>query len=214
MNKPRTVTLALTGASGMPYGIRLLEMLLRADQHVYLLYSKAARVVAQQELNLTLPSQSRDAESFFNQFFKIPAGQLQVFGREAWFSPVASGTNPADAMIVCPCTMNTLAAIAAGMSQNLIERAADVMLKEQRQLILVPRETPFSTIHLENMLKLSRIGAVIMPANPGFYHHPETLQQVIDFIVARILDHLRIEHQLMPRWGEKNAPLTGYGNCD
>ncbi len=189
-------------------------MLLRADQHVYLLYSKAARVVAQQELNLTLPSQSRDAESFFNQFFKIPAGQLQVFGREAWFSPVASGTNPADAMIVCPCTMNTLAAIAAGMSQNLIERAADVMLKEQRQLILVPRETPFSTIHLENMLKLSRIGAVIMPANPGFYHHPETLQQVIDFIVARILDHLRIEHQLMPRWGEKNAPLTGYGNCD
>jgi flavin prenyltransferase len=214
MNKPRTVTLALTGASGMPYGIRLLEMLLRADQHVYLLYSKAARVVAQQELNLTLPSQSRDAESFFNQFFEIPAGQLQVFGREAWFSPVASGTNPADAMIVCPCTMNTLAAIAAGMSQNLIERAADVMLKEQRQLILVPRETPFSTIHLENMLKLSRIGAVIMPANPGFYHHPETLQQVIDFIVARILDHLRIEHQLMPRWGEKNAPLTGYGNCD
>jgi 4-hydroxy-3-polyprenylbenzoate decarboxylase len=214
MNKPRTVTLALTGASGMPYGIRLLEMLLRADQHVYLLYSKAARVVAQQELDLTLPSQSRDAESFFNQFFEIPAGQLQVFGREAWFSPVASGTNPADAMIVCPCTMNTLAAIAAGMSQNLIERAADVMLKEQRQLILVPRETPFSTIHLENMLKLSRIGAVIMPANPGFYHHPETLQQVIDFIVARILDHLRIEHQLMPRWGEKNAPLTGYGNCD
>jgi len=214
MNKPRTVTLALTGASGMPYGIRLLEMLLRANQHVYLLYSKAARVVAQQELNLTLPSQSRDAESFFNQFFEIPAGQLQVFGREAWFSPVASGTNPADAMIVCPCTMNTLAAIAAGMSQNLIERAADVMLKEQRQLILVPRETPFSTIHLENMLKLSRIGAVIMPANPGFYHHPETLQQVIDFIVARILDHLRIEHQLMPRWGEKDAPSTGYGNCD
>jgi len=198
----------------MPYGIRLLEMLLRANQHVYLLYSKAARIVAQQELNLTLPSQSRDAELFFNQFFEIPAGQLQVFGREAWFSPVASGTNPADAMIVCPCTMNTLAAIAAGMSQSLIERAADVMLKEQRQLILVPRETPFSTIHLENMLKLSRAGVVIMPANPGFYHHPETLQQVIDFIVARILDHLRIEHQLIPRWGEKNAASTGYGNCD
>jgi flavin prenyltransferase len=214
MNKPRTITLALTGASGMPYGIRLLEMLLRANQHVYLLYSKAARVVAQQELNLTLPSNSRDAESFFNQFFEIPAGQLQVFGREAWFSPVASGTNPADAMIVCPCTMNTLAAIAAGMSQNLIERAADVMLKEQRQLILVPRETPFSTIHLENMLKLSRIGAVIMPANPGFYHHPETLQQVIDFIVARILDHLRIEHQLITRWGEKNLASIDDGNCD
>lgn len=214
MNKPKTITLALTGASGMPYGIRLLEMLLRANQHVYLLYSKAARIVAQQELNLSLPSQPRDAESFFNQFFEIPAGQLQVFGREAWFSPVASGTNRADAMVVCPCTMNTLAAIASGMSQNLIERAADVMLKEQRQLILVPRETPFSTIHLENMLKLSRVGVVIMPANPGFYHHPETLQQVIDFIVARVLDHLQIEHQLVSRWGEGNATLTGYSHCD
>lgn len=214
MDKPRTITLAFTGASGMPYGIRLLEMLLRENRHVYLLYSKAAQIVAQQELNLTLPSQPREAESFFNHFFGISAGQLQVFGREAWFSPVASGTNPADAMIVCPCTMGTLAAIAAGMSQNLIERAADVMLKEQRQLILVPRETPFSTIHLENMLKLSRIGVVIMPANPGFYHHPETLQQVIDFIVARILDHLRIEHQLVPRWGDKNTIVSNYGDCD
>ncbi|MDC8444394.1 MAG: UbiX family flavin prenyltransferase [Nitrosomonas sp.] len=214
MDKPKTITLAFTGASGMPYGMRLLEMLLRSKQHVYLLYSKAAQIVAQQELNLMLPSQPRDAESFFNQFFGISAGQLRVFGREAWFSPVASGTNPADAMIVCPCTMGTLAAIAAGMSQNLIERAADVMLKERRQLILVPRETPFSTTHLENMLKLSRTGVVIMPANPGFYHHPETLQQVIDFIVARILDHLRIEHQLMPRWGERNAIPTDYGDCD
>ncbi|MBX3640060.1 MAG: UbiX family flavin prenyltransferase [Nitrosomonas sp.] len=205
MNKPKTITLAFTGASGMSYGMRLLEILLRSNQHVYLLYSKAAQIVAQQELNLTLPSQPKNAELFFNQFFGISEGQLQVFGREAWFSSVASGTNPADAMIVCPCTMGTLAAIAAGMSQDLIERAADVMLKEHRQLILVPRETPFSTIHLENMLKLSKIGAIILPANPGFYHHPQTLQQMIDFIVARILDHLRIEHQLIPRWGASPA---------
>lgn len=205
MNKPKTITLAFTGASGMSYGMRLLEILLHSNQHVYLLYSKAAQIVAQQELNLTLPSQPKNAELFFNQFFGISEGQLQVFGREAWFSSVASGTNPADAMIVCPCTMGTLAAIAAGMSQDLIERAADVMLKEHRQLILVPRETPFSTIHLENMLKLSKIGAIILPANPGFYHHPQTLQQMIDFIVARILDHLRIEHQLIPRWGASPA---------
>lgn len=212
MNKPKTITLAFTGASGMSYGIRLLEILLHSNQHVYLLYSKAAQIVAQQELNLTLPSQPRNAELFFNQFFGISEGQLQVFGREAWFSSVASGTNPADAMIVCPCTMGTLAAIAAGMSQDLIERAADVMLKEHRQLILVPRETPFSTIHLENMLKLSKIGAIILPANPGFYHHPQTLQQMIDFIVARILDHLRIEHQLIPRWGAGASPASADDN--
>ncbi|PTN12573.1 flavin prenyltransferase UbiX [Nitrosomonas aestuarii] len=202
MNKPRTITLAFTGASGMPYGMRLLETLLQHGQHVYLLYSKVAQIVAQQEMGITLPSQPKEAEAFLNQFFNTSTGQLQVFGREAWFSPVASGTNPADAMVVCPCTMGTLAAIAAGMSENLIERAADVMLKEKRQLILVPRESPFSTIHLENMLKLSRCGAIILPANPGFYHHPNTIQDLVDFIVARILDHLKLEQQLMPRWGE------------
>ncbi len=202
MNKPRTITLAFTGASGMPYGMRLLEVLLQHGQHVYLLYSKVAQIVVQQEMNITLPSQPKEAEIFLNQFFNISTGQLQVFGREAWFSPVASGTNPADAMVVCPCTMGALAAIAAGMSENLIERAADVMLKEKRQLILVPRETPFSAIHLENMLKLSRAGAMILPANPGFYHHPNTIQDLIDFIVARILDHLKLEQTLIPRWGE------------
>lgn len=202
MTIPKTITLAFTGASGMPYGVRLLEMLLRNHQQVYLLYSKVAQIVIRQEMNVTLPSQPKDAESFFKQHFQIPDAPLQVFGREDWYSPVASGTNTADAMIICPCTMGTLAAISAGMSQNLIERAADVTLKEHRQLILVPRETPFSTIHLENMLRLSRMGAVILPANPGFYHHPQTLQQLVDFIVARILDHLDIEHQLIPRWGE------------
>ena len=203
MNQPLTITLAYTGASGMPYGIRLLEMLLKSGNRVYLLYSQVAQIVAQQEMNLALPSRAKEVEQLFNQRFNATEGQLRVFGREEWFAPVASGSNPADAMVVCPCTMGTMAAIAAGLSQNLIERAADVMLKENRKLILVPRETPFSVIHLENMLKLARSGAVILPANPGFYHHPETVQEVVDFIVARTLDHLGISHTLMPRWGEE-----------
>lgn len=204
MKNPQTITLALTGASGMPYGIRLLERLLGADKKVYLLYSQVAQIVAQQEMSLALPSRAKEAEVFFNQLYNLTEGQLRVFGREEWFAPVASGSNPADAMVVCPCTMGTLAAIAAGMNQKLIERAADVMLKENRQLILVPREMPFSTIHLENMLKLARCGAVILPANPGFYHHPQTIQDMVDFVVARILDHLGVEHTLIPRWGSES----------
>ncbi len=204
MKTPLTIILAYTGASGMPYGIRLLEMLLASGNRVYLLYSQVAQIVAQQEMQLALPSRAKEVEQLFSRRFNAAAGQLRVFGREEWFAPVASGSNPADAMVVCPCTMGTLAAIAAGLSQNLIERAADVMLKENRKLILVPRETPFSAIHLENMLKLARSGAVILPANPGFYHHPETVQDVVDFVVARILDHLGIAHTLMPRWGEEN----------
>lgn len=204
MNPPQTVTLAYTGASGMPYGIRLLEMLLASGSRVYLLYSQVAQIVAQQEMQLALPSRPKEVEQLFSRRFNAADGQLRVFGREEWFAPVASGSNPADAMVVCPCTMGTLAAIAAGLSQNLIERAADVMLKENRKLILVPRETPFSAIHLENMLKLARSGAVILPANPGFYHHPETVQQVVDFVVARILDHLGVAHTLLPRWGEES----------
>jgi flavin prenyltransferase len=201
-NKPETVTLALTGASGMPYGVRLLECLLRAGVKVYLLYSQAAQIVARQEMDLSLPARAKDATEFFSARFSAAPGQLQAFGREEWFAPVASGSNPADAMVVCPCTMGTLAAIAAGMADNLIERAADVALKEARKLVLVPRETPLSAIHLENMLKLSRAGAIILPANPGFYHHPQTAQDLVDFVVARVLDHLGVEHDLMPRWGE------------
>jgi len=204
MKNLHTITLAFTGASGMPYGIRLLEQLLHSGKQVYLLYSQVAQIVAQQEMNLALPSRARETEAYFNQLYQLPEGQLRVFGREEWFAPVASGSNPSDAMVVCPCTMGTLAAIAAGMSEKLIERAADVMIKENRQLILVPRETPFSTIHLENMLKLSRCGVIILPANPAFYHHPQTIQDLTDFVVARILDHLNIAHTLMPRWGSEH----------
>jgi len=202
LSKPETVTLALTGASGMPYGIRLLECLLKAGVRVSLLYSQAAQIVARQEMDLSLPARAKDTAEFFTARFSAAPGQLRVFGREEWFAPVASGSNPADAMIVCPCTMGTLAAIAAGMADNLIERAADVALKEARKLILVARETPLSAIHLENMLKLSRAGAIILPANPGFYHHPQSAQDLVDFVVARILDHVGVDHNLMPRWGE------------
>jgi 4-hydroxy-3-polyprenylbenzoate decarboxylase len=203
MSAPATVTLALTGASGMPYGVRLLECLLKAGVRVYLLYSQAAQIVAKQEMDLALPGRVREVQDFFAQKFEAAGGQLRVFGREEWFAPVASGSNPADAMAICPCSMGTLAAVACGLADNLIERAADVMLKEQRPLVLVPRETPFSAIHLENMLRLSRAGAVILPANPGFYHHPTRLEDLVDFVVARVLDLLRVEHQLTPRWGDE-----------
>jgi 4-hydroxy-3-polyprenylbenzoate decarboxylase len=196
------VTLALSGASGMAYGLRLLECLLAADIDVNLLVSQAAHLVAKQELGVALPARAGDLENQLADSLNTRDGQLRVYGREDWNAPVASGSNPADAMVVCPCSMGTLAAIANGTSDNLIERAADVMLKEQKKLVLVPREAPFSTLHLENMLKLSRMGAVILPANPGFYHRPQSVEDIIDFIVARILDQLGIEHALMARWGE------------
>lgn len=202
MSPPHSVTLAWTGASGMPYGMRLLQCLLQADISVYLLVSSAAHIVSRQELALSLPSRANELEALLSARYTAQPGQLRVFGREEWFAPVASGSNPADAMVICPCTMGTLAAIAQGMSDNLIERAADVSIKEQRRLILVPRETPYSAIHLENMLKLARLGVVILPPNPGFYHHPQTIEDLVDFIVARILDQLHIPHQLMARWGQ------------
>ena len=209
MNK--TICLALTGASGMPYGLRLLECLLAAGCSVQLLYSQAAQIVARQEMDLELPSRPAEAKAALLARFPAPestAGhrvdpeKLAVFGREEWFAPVASGSNPPDAMVVCPCSMGTLAAIAQGLADNLIERAADVVLKEGRKLILVPRETPFSAIHLENMLRLARAGAVILPPSPGFYHHPQTVADLVDFVVARVLDQLAVPHTLMQRWGE------------
>ena len=190
----------------MPYGIRLLESLLAAGTEVWLLYSQVSQIVARQEMDLTLPSRPNEAAAFFRERFNVKKDQLKVFGREEWFAPAASGSNPAHAMVICPCTMGTLAAVASGLSDNLIERAADVMLKEGRPLILVPRETPLSSIHLENMLRLSRAGATILPANPGFYARPKSVQDIVDFVVARVLDQLNIPHKLMPRWGE-----TGQG---
>lgn len=199
----KTICLAFTGASGMPYGMRLLECLLAAGCRVQLLYSQVAQVVARQEMNLELPARPADTEVLLRERFVNLPGTLAVYGREEWFAPVASGSNPPDAMVICPCTMGTLAAIAQGLASNLIERAADVALKEGRTLVLVPRETPLSIIHLENMLRLARAGVVILPPNPGFYHHPQGIADLVDFVVARVLDQLKVPHALMSRWGER-----------
>jgi 4-hydroxy-3-polyprenylbenzoate decarboxylase len=202
MKPPHTVTLALTGASGMAYGLRLLECLLAADCRVYLLYSRAAQVVAREETDIELASDPGAAQAALCRHYGAKEGALRVFGHEDWFAPVASGSHSAGAMVICPCTMGTLAAVANGLSDNLIERAADVMLKEKRPLLLVPRETPLSAIHLENMARLARLGVVILPACPGFYHRPRTPADLVDFIVARLLDQLGVEHRLLARWGE------------
>jgi len=202
----KTVTLALTGASGMPYAMRLLEMLLAGGHTVYLVYSQAAQFVAAQEMQLALPAKPAEARRQLIEQFHCQPQQLQVFAREDWMAPIASGSGAVDAMVVCPCTMGALAAIANGLSDNLIERAADVMLKEGRKLILVPREAPFSAIHLENMLKLARMGAVILPPNPGFYHQPKTVGDLVDFVVAKILDQLGVEHRLVEKWGSVALP--------
>ncbi len=200
----KTICLALTGASGMPYGLRLLDCLLAAGSKVQLLYSQAAQVVARQEMAVDLPSRPSEAKAaLLARFPHADPDKLAVYGREEWFAPVASGSNPPDAMIICPCSMGTLAAIAQGLADNLIERAADVVLKEGRKLVLVPRETPFSAIHLENMLRLSRAGAVILPPSPGFYQHPQSVQDIVDFVVARVLDQIGVPHALMQRWGEE-----------
>jgi flavin prenyltransferase len=197
----KTVALAFTGASGLPYGLRLLECLLAADACVWLTYSQAAQLVAKQETDLVLPVQPREAQRLLAQRFRAEDGQLSVFGAQDWNAPLASGSNPPDAYVICPCTMGTLAKVASGLADDLIARAADVVLKEGRKLILVPRETPLSAIHLDNMLRVVRAGGVILPPNPGFYHHPQSVQDLVDFVVARILDQLGIDHQLMRRWG-------------
>lgn len=198
----KTVAIALTGASGTGYGLRVLQGLIDAKARVYLLISQAAQVVLKMESDLDVPARPREAEVFFSEYLGAQPGQLRVFGRQQWTAPVASGTNPPDAMAIVPCTTGTMANIAAGLSEDLIDRAADVSLKEGRKLILVVRETPFTTIHLENMLRLARAGAVIMPANPGFYFNPRSVDDVIDFMAARVLDHLGVPHQLCNRWGE------------
>ena len=198
----KTIAVALTGASGMPYGLRLIECLLDAGCRVQVLYSQVAQIVARQELDIALPSRAEEAQKFLVEAYDAEPDQLAVYGREEWFAPLASGSNPPDAMVICPCSMGTLAAVAAGLSSSLIERAADVCLKERRTLVLVPRETPFSTLHLENMLRLSRMGAVILPPSPGFYHHPKSIDDLVDFVVARIMDQISVPQTLMARWGE------------
>ena len=202
MKNNNRVSLAITGASGACYGLRLLECLLKANITVYLMISSPAKVVIATETEIKLPSKNDEIQQYFIEKYSANSKQLHVFNKEQWMAPVASGSNAPDAMVVCPCSTGTLSAISNGTSRTLIERAADVVMKEQKQLILVTREMPLSAIHLENMLKLSRLGVTIMPASPAFYQQPKDIKDMVDFVVARILDHLGISQSLAPRWGE------------
>ena len=207
MNTPSSHTaspfaLAITGASGAPYALRLLELLLAQGESVDVMISAPGQIVISMETDLRLPGQPAGIQRTLTEHFAAADGQLRVFGREEWTAPLASGSSAPRAMVVCPCTTGTLAGIAAGTSSNLIERAADVTIKEGRKLILVPRETPFSAIHLENMLKLARLGVVILPPSPGFYQEPQSIADLVDFVVSRILDQLGIDNNISPRWGE------------
>jgi 4-hydroxy-3-polyprenylbenzoate decarboxylase len=199
------IALAMTGASGAAYGLRLLECLIEAGEYVHVMISSPAQVVIAMETDLELPARTAEMEKYLSAKYQAQPGQLRVFGKDQWTAPAASGSSAPRAMVVCPCTSGTLSAIAHGASDDLLERAADVALKEKRKLILVPREMPLSAIHLENMLSLTRLGAIILPACPGFYHKPQSIRDLVDFVVARILDHLDVEHALIPRWGEDSA---------
>lgn len=201
MTTSNEVTLAFTGASGAPYGLRLLQVLLTQGIKVHLLLSSAARVVFATEQQLQLSAAPEKCAQQLEHYLQAAPGLLKVYGKDDWFSPVASGSAAPKQMVVCPCSTGSLSAIAQGASDNLIERAADVVLKEGGKLILVVRESPLSAIHLENMLKLARLGVCIMPAAPGFYHQPQQISDLVDFMVARVLDQLGLAQQLVGRWG-------------
>jgi flavin prenyltransferase len=197
MTKP-PVVVAITGASGAPYAVRLLSALVEATQPVQLIVSSHGIRLLETEMDIG----------------SIEALRERV-GKRAWdahvtvFDDADRGATPASGsainagMVICPCSMGTLSAIAAGSSRSLVERAADVALKERRKLILVPRETPLSAIHLENMLRVTRAGAIVMPAAPGFYHKPKSIDDLVNFVVARVLDHLGVSHSLVPRWSDR-----------
>ncbi len=196
------VVVAITGASGGKYALRLLEVLLRADEHVYLMISTAGLMVLAMEEGLQLGNKPNVIHKRLVQHFDCNPEQLRVFGEQDWLAPPASGSAKLKGMAIVPCTTGTLGALAAGVSNCLINRAADVCLKEKTPLIIMVRETPFSSIHLQNMLTLANAGATIMPANPGFYHQPQSVDDIIDFMVARVLDHLGIAQNLLAEWGK------------
>ncbi|MDQ7011159.1 MAG: flavin prenyltransferase UbiX [Mariprofundaceae bacterium] len=195
------IIVAMTGASGAGYGLRLMQCLANAGIHQHVLISSAARVVLKQETDIELPAAPDESGRVLATQLDIPPDALTCYGLEDWFSPAASGSAGIRRMVVVPCSMGTMARIASGASDNLIERAADVVLKEHGLLILVPREMPVSSIHLENMLKLSRMGVHMLPAMPGFYHRPKRIEELVDFVVERVLDHLDMASGEARRWG-------------
>jgi 4-hydroxy-3-polyprenylbenzoate decarboxylase len=210
------LVLAITGASGAAYAVRLLDVLHRGGHDVHLTISPSAKIVLRQELAVDVDLDAFRVESLLKATFpwdtaapKSPSSQptSQQSGRivyhryDDYFAPIASGSFLTAGMVVCPCSGSTLSGIAHGTSTNLIQRAADVHLKEHRKLILVPRETPLSIVHLDNMRRACEAGAVVLPASPGWYHGVQSISDLVDFVVARILDQLGIEHRLMHRWG-------------
>lgn len=196
------LVVAITGASGAVYGLRLLEVLVGSGHEVHLIVSPSGSAVVKQELNLEIDLESFDPRTLLPANVAQQAGDLIRYHHyQNYFSPPASGSFLTGGMVVCPCSGSTLSGIALGSSNNLIQRAADVHLKERRKLILVPRETPLSLIHLDNMRRAAEAGAVILPAMPGWYHGVQSVQDLVDFVVARILDQLGVEHDLMRRWG-------------
>ncbi|MGC8642114.1 MAG: UbiX family flavin prenyltransferase [Isosphaeraceae bacterium] len=197
------LVMALSGASGAPYALRLLQTLCRAGRTVHLTVSPSAVHVFREEIGLHLSLDHFDAQAFG----ELAPGRIAYHHHEDFSAGIASGSFLTGGMVIIPCSMSTLGAIAHGITTNLITRAADVHLKERRKLILVPRETPLSLIHLENMVQATRAGAVILPAMPGWYHHPEKLEDLIDFIVGRVCDQLGITNQLISRWGKDDDPL-------
>jgi 4-hydroxy-3-polyprenylbenzoate decarboxylase len=205
----KPIVFAITGASGAPYAVRLLEQLLQARRHVQL-------IVSGHGLRLLRTEEDIDSVAALRERVGVEAWDthVRVFEDADRGAAPASGSSRSAGMVVCPCSMGTLSAIAAGSSRSLVERAADVALKERRRLVLVPRETPLSAIHLENMLRVTQAGAIVLPAAPGFYHRPGRIEDLVDFIVARILEHLDVEHDLVPRWGEPDSAraLRGPGS--
>jgi flavin prenyltransferase len=201
----RHLAVAITGASGAVYGIRLIEELLAAGNRLSLVISSSGFTVIKEELRLDWSADAATVNRTVRGYFKAAAEDLTYYDEGDFFSPLASGSAAPEAMVVAPCSMGTLGRIAAGLSANLLERAADVMLKEGKPLILLPRETPLSAIHLENMLKLARLGVRIVPAMPGFYGQPQTVADMVDFVVGKLLNQLGMEHRLSKRWGEKEA---------
>ena len=196
----RHFVVAITGASGSVYGLRLISELLRSGERVSLILTSAGRQVMNHETGLEWSAEITKQRQQVQEYFASIA--VDCLATDDFWAGAASGSAAADAMIVAPCSMGTLGRIAAGLSGNLLERAAEVMLKERRPLLLVPRETPFNNIHLENLLRLSQSGAVILPAMPGFYHGPQTIEDLVDFVVGKILDQLDVQHSLFTRWGE------------
>jgi flavin prenyltransferase len=194
----RPIVVAVTGASGAPYAVRLLETLVERKQRIALIVSDHGLRLLATEMDITSVDELRQRVG--------SAGwdaMVRVYDDRDRGAAPASGSALTAGMVICPCSMGTMSAIAVGTSRSLVERAADVALKERRRLVLVPRESPYSAIHLENMLSLTRAGAVVLPASPGFYHRPRTINDLVDFIVARVLDHLGVEHNLVPRWGNE-----------